>query len=170
MQNVKSLILIALFSLVTACGGGGGGGSDNSTSGSSTGSGNASGGSTSGSGGSTSGGSTTGGSTGGTNTGSAPSTPATPTPTAQTITLSWTSPSTREDGSALPMSELSGYRIFYYLEESPDNDTVVPVSGGSTRSAQVTLSTSGTYYFAIAAVDNNGLVSNLSNYVSLAVN
>jgi hypothetical protein len=90
---------------------------------------------------------------------------------AHTVQLSWTIPSTRENGSALTLSELSGYEIYYYQEgTSSGAGEVVPVSGGTNTSTQVTINGSGTYYFAIAARDQAGLLSNLSNYVAANLN
>ncbi len=161
----KQLSMIALITLVTACGGGGGGGgSDGGTSSApSSGSGSsASGGSTAGTGG------TTGGTGSGTSTGTGTSTGSKP--VSQTVKLSWTSPSTRENGAALSISDLSGYHIYYYLDGATGSDSTVAINGGSTQSASITLTKAGTYYFAISAIDVSGLVSSLSNYVALTVN
>lgn len=100
-----------------------------------------------------------------------PTAPTTPVASAHTVQLSWTIPSTRENGSALRLSELSGYEIYYYQEgTSSGAGEVVPVSGGTNTSTQVTINGSGTYYFAIAARDQAGLLSNLSNYVAANLN
>jgi hypothetical protein len=85
-----------------------------------------------------------------------------------TVTLSWTAPSTREDNSPLPLSEIEGYEIFYFQDGStPEEGSSQRVSGGSTTRTTVTVPTAGTYFFAVAAVDRNGLVSDLSNYVTV---
>jgi hypothetical protein len=151
-QLVKFLALIATVITLTACGGGGGGGSGGSTQ------------TSSGSG----------------NQGTTPTTPVTPPPTstpqpgtgtAHTLQLSWSIPTTRENGSALAINELSGYQIYYYPEgSSAGSGEIVNVSGGSTSATQLTVTGSGTYYFAIAAVDQTGTLSNLSNYVSVTLN
>jgi hypothetical protein len=166
MPLIKLLATLLLATLVTACGGGGGGGGDTTPAASSgTGSsGSVSGGTGSGSSGSGSG--ATGGSTGG----SAPSTPPPPQVVSRTITLAWTPPSTRQDGTPLALSELRGYEIYYYREGTTSGDTVLPINGGSTQSTQLTLSTAGTYRFAIVAIDTSNRVSSLSNYVSVSVN
>ncbi len=157
----KATSIFALTLLVTACGGGGGGSSSPGSSGSSSPASSPSGAPTTGSGGA-----------------SSPATPSTPTSgntSAATgsyrVQLMWTAPSTRADGSPLPLSELSGYRIYYLLEGTdPSNDSKVSVSGGSSTSLNLTLTAAGAYTFAITAVDQNGLESSLSNAVSVPVN
>ncbi len=161
----KSLAMLTLAALITACGGGGGGGGDNAPSASS---GSSSSGSSSGGSGSTGSGST--GSTGGSTGGSTPSTPPPPQVVSRTITLAWTPPSTRQDGTPLPLSELRGYEIYYYRAGTTNGDTVLSVNGSSMLSRQITLTTVGTYHFAIAAVDTSNRVSSLSNDVSVNVN
>lgn len=96
-------------------------------------------------------------------------TPTTPTATAHTLQLSWSVPATREDGSALAKSDLAGYQIYYYQDGSSADGETVSVAGGSSTSAQIAINGSGTYYFAIAALDQNGLLSQLSNYVAVTL-
>jgi len=78
-------------------------------------------------------------------------------------------PSTRENGQALLLSELSGYEIYYVLESSGAADTKIVVSGGSTISYNITSLAAGTYDFAISAVDTSGLKSPLSGVVVVQV-
>lgn len=100
----------------------------------------------------------------GTSTGSETTT--TPTvPASYTATLSWTPPSTREDGSPIALSELTGYEI-YYTTDDLTQATTVAVSGGSNTSYSLPSLAAGTYHFAIAAIDSNGLKSSLSGLVS----
>jgi fibronectin type 3 domain-containing protein len=87
------------------------------------------------------------------------------------VKLTWTAPSTRANGKALPMGEISGYRLYYIREGSNASDDVtVSVPGGNTTTYNVTLGTAGSYTFAITAVDVNGLESPLSGEVSVPVN
>jgi hypothetical protein len=66
---------------------------------------------------------------------------------------------------------LTGYQIYYYQDgASTEAGEVVSVAGGNTMSAQLTINGSGTYYFAIAARDAAGMLSNLSNYVAVTLN
>lgn len=94
-----------------------------------------------------------------------------PAPASYTIKLSWTAPVTRANGTALRLSDLSGYRL-YYMREGSDaaDDTTVNISGGTTTSYTVTLTVPGSYTFALTAVDAAGLESPLSSAVSVPVN
>lgn len=132
--------------ILTACGGGGGGGGGSSPSGAPT---------------------------------SSPSPAPTPSPTPapspapsalHSVQLNWTAPATRADGSALSISQLAGYRIYYMALNTPASaDTMIPVSGGATTSMQVSLPAAGDYSFAITALDSSGLESSLSSPVSVTV-
>jgi hypothetical protein len=159
LQALRTWIVIGCIAfLTTACGGGSGGGNS------------ASGTTNSGTSAGTVGGSTSTGSTSGSTTGSSTAAP-TPTPISYAVRLNWTPPSTRADGSALTSSELTGYRVYYALDGADaSQDTVVPVSGGTTTTVQVALNAAGTYAFAITALDQNGLESSLSSPVLVAVN
>lgn len=150
-------VILCLSALVAACGGGGGGGGGDPAP-------------SSGQPGSTSpgGGSQPGG---GNNPPSEPNQNPSPGQSSFTIKLSWAPPSTRENGTPLSLSELTGYEIYYYRDGTDASQgQVKQVSGGTTTSTDLTLSSAGTYYFAIAARDQNGLISNLSNYVSATFN
>ncbi len=77
--------------------------------------------------------------------------------------LSWTPPTLRVDGT--PIGTVSGYRIYYgtspvYLS------SVVKVTGADVTSFPVRHLGRGTYYFAVAAVDSNGLEGALSTVCS----
>lgn len=88
--------------------------------------------------------------------------------TDRTVQLSWTAPTTREDNSPLRMSELSGYRLYYFLDDSnQEQDRVLDIAGGTTTRTEITLPGPGTYFIAVTAVDSAGLVSRLSNYVTV---
>lgn len=78
---------------------------------------------------------------------------------------------TRADGSALAASALAGYRLFYTRDgSSASEDTVVAIDGGTITSTDLSLSGSGTYTFAITAVDSSGTESALSTPVSVTIN
>lgn len=89
------------------------------------------------------------------------------TPTAYNANVSWTIPTTRADGTALSVAELSGYEV-YYTNDTGSVSVAVPVSGGSTVSAVVSNLTSGNYYFSISAIDSSGLKSALSTVATLS--
>lgn len=103
------------------------------------------------------------------------STPATVTssapPAPHVLKLSWTLPTTRENGTALAASELAGYQIYYYPDgSSAGAGEIVDINGGATNSTQLTIAGTGTYYFAIAARDTSGQLSSLSTYIALNLN
>ena len=146
--GIKSFIIAALICGLSACGGGSSNGAsvpgndDNSDSNSST---------------PPPSSDDNGGSTGGGNT-------------VKSVTLTWSPPTTRENGTVLPASEIDGYEIYYFMDGEDENDgTVVSIEGGSTTRTDLRLST-GTYHFAIAAVDIRGLVSENSDPVSIDIN
>ncbi len=81
------------------------------------------------------------------------------------VTLSWSSPTSREDSTALAMSEISGYRIYYGTDSN--NLTVLAVITDNS----VTQHTTGplddnTYYFAVTTYDIDGTESAFSNIES----
>jgi fibronectin type 3 domain-containing protein len=84
-----------------------------------------------------------------------------------TVTLSWQPPALREDGTPLDGS-LGGYRVYYgsisrnYTDSIRINDPQV-----TQQSFQLP---SGLYYFAMTAVDRDGLESDYSNEVTRRVN
>jgi hypothetical protein len=99
-----------------------------------------------------------------------PTTTTTTPPTTQPITysaqLSWLIPSTRADGTALALSDLAGYEI-YYTTDDPAVSGVFTVSGGASAAYTAGNLKAGNYYFTIAAVDSSGLKSAMSNLVSV---
>lgn len=100
----------------------------------------------------------------------APSPSPAPAPSPHSVSLNWTAPATRADGTPLAASQLSGYRIYYTASGTPANaDTMIPISGGSRTSAAVALPAGGEYAFAITAIDQNGLESSFSDPVSITV-
>ncbi len=97
--------------------------------------------------------SSSGGSSSGTTTGSA--------------SLSWTAPTTNNDGS--PLTDLAGYHI-YYGASADLLTSQIDVVGSSTTSYVVNNLVSGTWYFAVTAFNSVGLESDLSNTGSKTIN
>jgi hypothetical protein len=89
-----------------------------------------------------------------------------PTPTANSATLSWAAPTTNTNGT--PLTDLSGYRIYYGANSQHLSQTVDLNSAGTTSYVINNLS-SGTWYFAISAVTSNGVESALSDVASLNI-
>lgn len=87
---------------------------------------------------------------------------------ASSVKLSWGIPTTRENGQALPVSELTGYEL-YYTTDDPAVTGSVKVSGGATATYTVSNLAAGNYHFAISAVDSKGLKSKLSPIADVKV-
>ncbi len=84
------------------------------------------------------------------------------------IELSWDIPLQREDGSALELYEINGY-VIAYGTNSGNLTNQVQVSGASQTSALIEELNAGTYYFAIATVDSEGVQGNYSEEISQTV-
>ena len=79
-------------------------------------------------------------------------------PSLGSISLGWTAPSSRTDGTALSLSEISGYRVYY--GPAPGNYTSsVTVSNGSATSTVINNIATGDWYVAMTTVDVNGIES-----------
>jgi Fibronectin type III domain len=89
-----------------------------------------------------------------------------PTPTGNSATLSWSAPTTNTNGT--PLTDLSGYRIYYGANSQHLSQTVDLNSAGITSYVINNLS-AGTWYFAISAVTANGVESALSDVASLNI-
>lgn len=93
--------------------------------------------------------------------------PTPPPTTTGNVTLSWTAPSTRLDGSSIALSEIDHY-IINYGQESGNLGQTQEVDAGTTNYTFDGLS-SGTWYFTVQTVDSNGLISPPSDEVSQEV-
>jgi hypothetical protein len=91
-----------------------------------------------------------------------------PTSNRDGVTLSWSPPMERENGSLLSPSELAGYQIYYTLEETGESIMIEIDDTGATEYEFRDLAP-GTYYFAITAVDAKGEISELSDMVTVQV-
>ncbi|MGW8178736.1 MAG: fibronectin type III domain-containing protein [bacterium] len=79
---------------------------------------------------------------------------------ADSAIVSWSPPTTRADGTALPGSEIGGYHVFMNDTEILDTQqTTATISGLSV----------GTYIFQVTCYDTEGRESNFSNAVSRTV-
>lgn len=74
--------------------------------------------------------------------------------TTNSLLLKWSAPTTRADGTAVSLSEISGYRL-YYDPSATDTPSYVNITDGSATQYTMTLPT-GTYYFRICAIDSSG--------------
>ena len=82
------------------------------------------------------------------------------------VTLSWTAPTTREDGSAL--TNLAGYRI-RYGRMSGIYDYEINIDNPGTLTYVVEDLKPGAWFFVASAYDSSGLESNFSNEVKIVV-
>lgn len=78
--------------------------------------------------------------------------------------ISWTIPTMRTNGTALPISELKGYQV-YWTRSSDNAKGTINISSSTQASAAFDVYTPSTYYFAVSAVDTSGLKSPLSTLV-----
>lgn len=89
---------------------------------------------------------------------------------AGSVSLAWDAPTTRTDGSAMALSEIANYRVYYgqashtyTLQKNVANPGTLIVS------TQITSLTTGTWYFAVTVFDVTGVESGYSNEVSKLV-
>jgi hypothetical protein len=83
-------------------------------------------------------------------------------PSVGSVSLAWTAPSSRTDGSTLDMSEIGGYRI--YMGTTTDNlQQVLDLADSTISDYVIDNLDNGDYYFAVTAYDTDGNESNLSN-------
>ncbi|MES9939149.1 MAG: putative Ig domain-containing protein [Candidatus Thiodiazotropha sp. 6PLUC1] len=88
--------------------------------------------------------------------------------TTGSMSLRWTAPTTRTDGSSLNLSEINGYHI--YIGTTPNNLQMhVDLGQGDLNSHTIDNLDLGDYYVAIAAYDRTGNASDLSNTVQKSV-
>jgi hypothetical protein len=87
---------------------------------------------------------------------------ATAEPTVGSVSLAWTPPSTRTDGSTLDMSEIGGYRI--YMGTTTNNlQQVLDLADSTITDYMVDNLDNGDYYFAVTTYDTDGNESEFSN-------
>ena len=87
---------------------------------------------------------------------------------ASSIELTWDIPQAREDGSDLSLGEINGYVIVYGTDEASLSNQLV-VDGASNTVAQLLDLASGTYYFAIATVDSDGVQGAYSSVIQQSI-
>lgn len=71
-----------------------------------------------------------------------------------TVTLTWVAPTHRADGSAVTLSDITGYRLYY--GPTPDHlPHVVHIHGQETTRHTLELPV-GSYYFRVSAMETDG--------------
>jgi hypothetical protein len=86
--------------------------------------------------------------------------------TTGTATVSWTAPTTNDDGSTL--TDLAGFRVAYG-QNSASLDQSAAISNASISTYTVNNLTSGQWFFAVYAVNSSGLESGISNVASKTI-
>lgn len=81
------------------------------------------------------------------------------------LTLAWAIPTSREDGSALPLGDIAGYEISY--ENSVNEMTIINLSDALATSYKINNLAPDDYQFVIFAYDTNNAVSAPSPAVSI---
>lgn len=89
-------------------------------------------------------------------------------PQTGSATLSWTPPVARADGTALALSEINGY-VVYYGTSAGNYSNSISVNGGGSTSVTITGLPVGTYYMVVTTRDSGGRESSQSGMVSKLV-
>ncbi len=82
------------------------------------------------------------------------------------ITLSWVAPAEREDNSALSLSAIAGYKVYYGTTQGQYSDSVA-INDGTAVAYTFTGLPAGTYYFVVTTIDTDGRESQYSSAVTL---
>ena len=83
------------------------------------------------------------------------------------VTITWTAPLTREDGSSIALSEIKTFEVVY--GQSPDQMNQTQSAEGSATSATISGLEAGTWYFAVRTIDNDNRSSPLSGTVDFTI-
>jgi hypothetical protein len=81
------------------------------------------------------------------------------------LTLQWSAPATRADGTPLSLSEIDGYRIYYGVSAG-DYPDWVDVADGTAQTVTMTDMPAGTYYLVMTTYDVSGNESAYSSMVT----
>jgi fibronectin type 3 domain-containing protein len=82
------------------------------------------------------------------------------------MTLNWTAPTSRADGSPLSLADIDGYRIYYGTAHASYTGKL-DVPNGTAQSATLSSLVAGTtYYLVMTTYDINGLESGYSAEIS----
>ena len=77
------------------------------------------------------------------------------------VSLSWVAPAEREDNTALSLSEIARYKIYYSLTQGQYTNSLV-INDFTATGHTFTNFSSGTYYFVITTIDTDGRESQYS--------
>ena len=84
------------------------------------------------------------------------------------ITLSWVAPAEREDNSALSLSAIAGYKVYYGTTQGqyPNSATI---NDGTAAGYTFTGLPAGTYHFVVTTIDTEGRESQYSSVVTIII-
>ncbi len=85
-----------------------------------------------------------------------------------TIILSWIAPAEREDNSALSLSAIAGYKIYYGATQGQYSDNIT-INDGTAVDYTFTGLPGDTYYFVVTTVDTEGRESQYSSEVTITI-
>ncbi|WP_285764357.1 Ig-like domain-containing protein [Biformimicrobium ophioploci] len=85
------------------------------------------------------------------------------------ISIQWTIPTKRENGTTLDATEIKGYQVSVKAVPSGEQVTELFVEGGNSRNASVGLDTAGTYEVSISTVDTSDIPSGGSAPVTVTI-
>ena len=80
------------------------------------------------------------------------------------MTLQWTAPVTRADGTPLSLADIDGYHI-YYGTSAENYSNQLDVADGTAQTVTITDIPVGTYYIVMTTYDDSGLESDYSSMV-----
>lgn len=83
------------------------------------------------------------------------------------ITLAWVAPAEREDNSALSLSAIAGYKIYFGTMQGQYSQSL-SINDGSATGYTFNSFAAGTYYFVITTIDNEGRESQYSSEITIA--
>ncbi len=84
------------------------------------------------------------------------------------ITLSWLAPAEREDNSALSLSAIAGYQVYYGTTQGQYLNSVT-INDGAAADYTFTGLPADTYYFVITTIDTEGRESLYSSEVTIII-
>jgi len=87
---------------------------------------------------------------------------------ASNITISWTAPVAREDNSALSLSAIAGYKIYYSTTQGQYSNSAT-INDGSATSYIFNNFASATYYFVVTTIDTDGRESAYSAEITISI-
>jgi hypothetical protein len=82
------------------------------------------------------------------------------------LTLQWSAPVARADGTPLSLSDIDGYRIYYGTSAGRNYPNRIDVADGTAQTATITDMPVGLYYLVMTTYDVSGLESAYSSMVT----